>query len=106
MPIAWSGAHRAIRQPLAEWGYAARRPAPGQRWGQEAIMPQFLKFIFEGALGGIGFALGTALLGILLVGLHVALPYLIPVTVIVIAVWVKPKLAKSKVEVLPPQKSD
>jgi hypothetical protein len=67
-------------------------------------MPQLVKLISEGALGGIGFALGTALLGIILVALHVALPFLIPVTVIVIAIWAKSRLkfTAGKVKPLPP----
>jgi hypothetical protein len=63
-------------------------------------MPQFV--ILEGALSGIGSALGVALLGIALVALHMALPFLIPITVIVIAVWTKSKFTAGKVKALPP----
>ena len=69
-------------------------------------MPQFLKLIFESALAGIGFALGTAFLGILLVALHVALPFLILVTIIALALWAKSKLATPKAKILPSEKSD
>jgi hypothetical protein len=69
-------------------------------------MPQFLKLILEGALSGLGSALGTAFLGILLVALHVVLPFLIPVTIIALALWVKFKLITPKAKLLPPSKFD
>ena len=68
-------------------------------------MPPVIRTIFEGALGGIGFVLGTALVGVLLVALHVALPLLIPITIIALALLVRHKLSNPKVKILPPEKS-
>jgi hypothetical protein len=68
------------------------------------IMPQYLKTVFDGALSGIEFVLGTAFLGFLVIVLHVALPYLIPITIIIVAVAfrIKSRGLTSKQKALPP----